>query len=367
MSPSAPLSSNSPSASPASSAPILEVADVARLYPGRAAVEAASLTLAPGRVACLLGPSGCGKSTLLRMIAGLEPVDRGAIRIHGAIMSEPGATTAPEQRGVGLVFQDNALFPHLDVRGNIGFGIQSLGAAARRERVAGLLARLHIDHLADAWPHMLSGGEQQRVAIARALAREPALLLLDEPFSGLDGHLRGAIRDALLADLRAMGTSVMIVTHDPEEAMALADDLILMSNGRILQTGTAEDCYRYPASPAAARLLGEVIVLSGSARNGVAQTVLGAVEVPGAADGPAEILLRPEALSIGPAGAPATVMAVRFVGNGYRIHLESGALAFSIRQQEPPPAPGEHVFVTLGAPASASTQTARPATGPREN
>ncbi|HMO77267.1 MAG TPA: ABC transporter ATP-binding protein [Sphingopyxis sp.] len=332
--------------------PVLEIRDVTRRYPGRTAVDGASLALRSGRIACLLGPSGCGKSTLLRMIAGLEPVDSGEIRLRGAVMSAPGRQVAPEDRGVGLVFQDNALFPHLDVAGNVGFGLSGVTKAERHAKVADLLARFHVDHLAKAWPHMLSGGEQQRVAIARALAREPSLLLLDEPFSGLDGDLRERVRQSLLADLRDAGATVLIVTHDPEEAMGLADDLILMSEGRILQSGDPRACYDRPVSAAAARLLGEAIVLPATVADGVARTALGPVPAAGMADGAAEILARPEHIRLGQGDAAATVAAVRFVGRHYRVDLAAGDLALSLRLADDPPAPGGSVALALD-PASA--------------
>ncbi|NCU12562.1 MAG: ABC transporter ATP-binding protein, partial [Sphingomonadaceae bacterium] len=290
------------------SEPILTLAGVSRRYGKAVAVDQASLTLKAGRIACLLGPSGCGKSTLLRMIAGLEPVDGGEVRIAGQTVSTPAAMTPPERRGVGLVFQDNALFPHLDVTGNVGFGLSALTAPERAERVSRLLDQFHIAHLARSFPHMLSGGEQQRVAIARALAREPALLLLDEPFSGLDGHLRETVRAALLGDLRAAGASVLVVTHDPEEAMGIADDLVLMADGRILQTGSPADCYRRPVSPQAARLLGEMILLPGEVRGGAIATALGTLAAPGLPDGPARLGLRPEALRPDAAGVAVAIV-----------------------------------------------------------
>lgn len=323
--------------------PLLEVRDVARRYAGRAAVDAASFDLRAGRVASLLGPSGCGKSTLLRMIAGLEPVDEGEIRIDGKPVSSRGLAVPPEDRGVGLVFQDNALFPHLDVSDNIGFGLKGLAPAERHSRVDSLLRRFQIAHLASAWPHQLSGGEQQRVAIARAMAREPSLLLLDEPFSSLDGHLRAQVRRSLLADLRDTGTTVLVVTHDPDEAMMMADDLILMSEGRILQVGSSESCYRRPVSAAAARLLGEAIVLSASVAGGLAQTVLGSVPAAGLPDGPAEIILRPEALRLGEGASTGVVEAVRFGGSGYVVDLTVGDQRFSIRHPDNPSALGDVV------------------------
>lgn len=292
------------------SSPTMTLRDVTRRYGQREIVSKASFALHPGRITCLLGPSGCGKSTILRMIAGLEPVDEGEISVHGEVVSAPGMTVAPEMRGVGLVFQDNALFPHLNVRDNVGFGVQSMPPDARQRLVHGLLARFHVEHLSDAWPHTLSGGEQQRVAIARALAREPILLLLDEPFSGLDGHLRAQIRRALIADLRAVGATVLIVTHDPEEAMMIADDLILMAEGRILQTGLPEDCHDHPVSLVAARLLGD------------------ALEVP---DGPTPAIVRPGDLIVTEQGMPATVLSVRHLGGETVAVVATDTAEFTIR------------------------------------
>ncbi|MBN8483633.1 MAG: ABC transporter ATP-binding protein [Sphingomonadales bacterium] len=317
------------------SEPILALEGVTRRYGPAVAVDRASLTLHAGRIACLLGPSGCGKSTLLRMIAGLEPVDGGEVRIAGQSVSTPGTMIAPERRGVGLVFQDNALFPHLDVTGNIGFGLSALPAAERAQRVDRLLEQFHIAHLARSFPHMLSGGEQQRVAIARALAREPALLLLDEPFSGLDGHLRETVRASLLGDLRAAGGSVLVVTHDPDEAMGIADDLVLMAAGQILQTGTPADCYRRPVSSAAARLLGEMILLPGEVRAGTITSALGAMPAPGLPDGFAQLGLRPEALRAGGAGAAASLLEQRFVGNGWRVTVDLAGTPVTLRLPDP--------------------------------
>lgn len=332
--------------------PILELEDVSRRYGATLAVDSAAMALRAGRIACLLGPSGCGKSTLLRMIAGLEPVDAGRISIAGAVASEVGTLVAPERRGVGLVFQDNALFPHLDVRSNVGFGLAGMPRAARDERVERLLDQFHIGHLAPRWPHMLSGGEQQRVAIARALAREPALLLLDEPFSGLDGSLRQSVREALIADLRAAGATVLIVTHDPQEAMALADDLMLMAGGRLLQTGTPEECYRRPVSATAARLLGDVIALEGQVAAGAIRTVLGDAPAPGLAEGAAVLLLRPEHVRIAAEGAEGTITAARFAGDTMRVEIDLAGTKVALRLTGEPPAAGTRVRLVFD-PAAA--------------
>ena len=325
--------------------PLLELREVTRRFGARTVVAGASLVLEAGRVACLLGPSGSGKSTLLRMIAGLETVDAGEIRIAGRTVASADGILPPEDRGVGLVFQDNALFPHLDVRGNVGFGLAGGSRADRDREVLRLLDQFEIRRLASAWPHSLSGGEQQRVAIARALARSPALLLLDEPFSGLDGGLRDTVREGLMADLRRLGTTVLVVTHDPEEAMAIADDLILVSDGRILQAGAPEEVYRRPASPVAARLTGEMVVIPGQVSGGRLETPLATLPAPGLAEGPACLGLRPESLSLGRAGAEARVLAARFSGDGHRLRLEAGGATFDMRIRSAPPPPGAIVRV----------------------
>lgn len=327
--------------------PVLDVRHVSQHYAGRLAVSNASFRLHAGRIACLLGPSGCGKSTLLRLIAGLEPLDEGEIAIGGRTVSTGGIVVPPEERGVGLVFQDCALFPHLTVADNVGFGLNRLTREAKRDRVASLLERFHIEPLTHAWPHTLSGGEQQRVAIARAMAREPALLLLDEPFSGLDEQLRANVRRSVLADLRAAGASVLIVTHDPEEALLIADDLVLMSGGRILQTGGPSDCYRHPVSPEAARLLGDAAVLPAAVVNGVARTAFGDVPAPSLSDGCAQVIVRPEGLRLDGSGFPATVTAVGFAGASYIVELESGEARVSVRVTTSPPVVGTRLHVSL--------------------
>jgi iron(III) transport system ATP-binding protein len=339
---------------------VLDVRQVSRRYGDRMAVSEAGLQLRAGRIACLLGPSGCGKSTLLRLIAGLEPVDEGEIAIGGHTVSAPGFCVAPESRGVGLVFQDCALFPHLSVFDNIGFGLTRLPKAERAERVQTQLARFHIEALAQAWPHMLSGGEQQRVAIARALARNPAILLLDEPFSSLDGHLRAQVRQSLVADLREAGASVLIVTHDPEEAMLIADDMILMAEGRILQTGAPEECYRRPESITAARLLGDLTVLPATVAGGVASTALGPVPAKHIDDGDACVLVRPEAIRLGNGGVPARVVATSFAGAFHAVTLEVDGQRLVAQTTGAPPAPGQVLDVSLDLSAPCVVEAEAP-------
>ncbi len=238
----------------------LETISVTRSYGTRVIVENVTLSLAPGEITALLGGSGAGKSTLLRLLAGLEPVDAGEVRLGSRILSAPGRTLPPEQRRIGLIFQDFALFPHLTAARNVAFGLKHLPrdqAAATVDRWIGLLG---LAGRAGAYPHELSGGEQQRVAIARALAPEPAAILMDEPFSGLDPALSGSVREAALAAVRAAGIPALMVTHDPAEALESADQIAILSGGRLLQSGTAENVYLRPASLAAARALGAVNV-----------------------------------------------------------------------------------------------------------
>lgn len=297
----------------------VEVTGAVRRYGSKSAVAGVDLSLQAGRITCLLGPSGCGKSTLLRLIAGLEPLDAGQIRADGRNLTP----LPPEQRDIGLVFQDYALFPHLRVEENVGFGLTHLPAAERRARVADLLGRVRLADRARAFPGELSGGEQQRVALIRALAPSPRAVLLDEPFSGLDSHLQGEVRAATLDLLRASGAAVLIVTHDADEAMQMADDLALMSEGRILQRGTPEDCYLNPVSVEAARLLGEVEVLAADIRNGMAETAFGSLPAQGRPDGPARVLVRPEGLRVG-SGVEVDVTDVRFVGSVWKATLQAG-------------------------------------------
>lgn len=339
------------------SGPILSLRDVTRRYGARDVVQEASFRLQPGRITCLLGPSGCGKSTILRLVAGLEPLDGGEIAICGRVVSAPGLTIPPEQRGIGLVFQDNALFPHLNVRDNVGFGVQSLGKQARRQLAEGLLARLQVDHLADKWPHTLSGGEQQRVAIARALAREPVLLLLDEPFSGLDGHLRAQIRRSLMADLQAVGTTVLIVTHDPEEAMLLADDLILMAEGQILQTGSPADCYDNPASLVAAQLLGDAVEVSARAHHALAPTPPDNLLRKATPAAEARAIVRPKDLVIAQNGLPAKVISIRKIGHSAQALIESEIGEFAIDYGSTELSVGQVIHLRLNASVFCRSKT----------
>ena len=328
--------------------PAIEVRDARRLYGQKAAVDGASLTLRAGRIACLLGPSGCGKSTLLRLIAGLEPADGGEVLEDGRVLSAPGVHVPPEGRDIGLVFQDYALFPHLTALENIGFGLRGVPAAERKARSMALLDQVRLADRAGAYPQALSGGEQQRVALARALARRPRAILLDEPFSGLDGRLKTEVRDTTLAALRAAGAAALIVTHDAEEAMLMADDLILMQAGRVLQSGPPRACYLQPASPAAALLLGEANLIPSDSPLG---RTLG--DPPA---GPGVILVRPEGLRmVASGGVQARVADARFAGALTVVTLElDGASLLCRVPSEHAPAAGSAVRLSLD-PAFSTT------------
>jgi len=261
------------------------------------------------------------------------------------VVSTPGRAVAPENRRVGMVFQDFALFPHLTVAQNIGFGLK--GRADRDAVVRGLLERLRIADRGQAFPHTLSGGEQQRVALARALARDPAVILLDEPFSSLDGSLRAEVREDLMETLRDSGTSAIVVTHDAEDAMIMAEDLALMDAGRVIQVGTPEDLYRNPVSVAAARLLGPLNLVEARVDRGIATSVLGQTSV-ALSDGPARMGIRPTDLKLtGPGnGLDARVVSVSFAG-GYRVvRVRAGDVALSLHLSGETPSTGDVVGVT---------------------
>ncbi|WP_084395942.1 ABC transporter ATP-binding protein [Henriciella aquimarina] len=234
----------------------LRAIGVSRVYDGKAVVNQASLTLEPGKITALLGQSGAGKSTLLRLFAGLEPVDAGEIRIGDTVLSSVSKHVPAEERAIGLIFQDFALFPHLNAIDNVGFGLSRMQKTARRKLAAEWLDRLGLAHRAKAYPHQLSGGEQQRVSIARALAAQPVAILMDEPFSGLDVTLKSEVREIALDAVKEAGIPALLVSHDAFEAMRDADRIAVMKDGIILQEATPEYLYLKPTSLPAARALG---------------------------------------------------------------------------------------------------------------
>ena len=276
----------------------LDVQGLSRRFGAVTVVQDVSLTVAAGQVTCLLGPSGCGKSTMLRMIAGVDAPDTGRILIDGAEVFGPARNLPPEARGVGLMFQDFALFPHLTVAQNVAFGLSG-DKPSRLARVDHLLDRVDLAGFGPKHPHELSGGEQQRVALARALAPRPRVLLMDEPFSGLDNRLRDGIRDATLEVLKAEGTAVLLVTHEPDEAMRMADEIALMRDGRIVQRGAPYNVYNTPVDEAAAAFFSDINVIRGTSRGALTDTPFGAFLTPGHADGAeVDIVIRPQHLKI---------------------------------------------------------------------
>ncbi len=271
---------------------------ICRAYDGRQVVKDVSLELGAGEIACLLGPSGCGKSTTLRIAAGVEEPSSGSICIDGQIVSDAEHHTAPEARGVGMMFQDFALFPHLTVAQNVAFGLKGRGEAIRTT-VYDLLDRVGLSGFADSYPHLLSGGEQQRVALVRALAPKPRIILMDEPFSGLDNRLRDAIRDETLALLKDEGAAVLLVTHEPEEAMRMADKIALMRDGRVVQTGAPYNIYNSPVDREAAAFFSDINVIRGSVKGAQVDTPFGGFLAPGHPDGTkVEIVIRPQHLKL---------------------------------------------------------------------
>lgn len=295
------------------SQPVLSVRGAEKSLGGNPILKGVDLDLYCGQVCAVLGPSGAGKSTLLRSIAGLEALEAGSIISGGQRWDDGKHITPAEQRRVGVVFQDYALFPHLTVEKNIAFGLKgSLAKDAARERVAELISQAEISALAQSYPHELSGGEQQRVALARALAPRPDIILLDEPFSSLDRRLRADLREQTMKVIREAGAAAMIVTHDADEAFEIADTLLLMEDGRIIQSGSPADVYCRPVSISSARLLGDINVVTGTVDRNRIATLFGEIAAPGMQDGASvNLLVRPEALRESETGAEFTVEDIR--------------------------------------------------------
>ncbi len=273
--------------------------DVSFAYSDQPVLDGIDLEVKHREIVCLMGPSGCGKTTVLRLAAGLEPIRSGEISINGEVVSGDGKNIAPEYRGVGLVFQNFALFPHMTVAGNIGFGLRHDRSSDREEKVRAMLDRVGLPDKYDKYPHMLSGGEQQRIALARALAPEPAVLMLDEPFAGLDIRLRERVREQALTLLKDIGATVLVVTHDAEEAMYMGDRLAVLQERRIIQTGTPAELYNRPKSAFVARFLGDVNWMHGYIRRGVVEAPIGVFPAESGNDGErVDVLVRPEDLRL---------------------------------------------------------------------
>lgn len=284
------------------------------------AVDGATLTLASGQFLALLGPSGCGKTTFLRLIAGFEEPDAGTLTIGQREVAGPLGSVPPEQRQVGMVFQDYALFPHMNVAQNIAYGLPR--GAQRAPRVEELLAIVGLEGLATRMPHELSGGQQQRVALARALAPHPQVLLLDEPFSNLDAGLRLSVRTEVRQILRNAGVTVLFVTHDQEEALSLADQVAVMLRGKVVQTAPPRVLYQRPVTHEVAAFVGAANFLPGAAHDDSVTCALGTLPLARPLRGPVEVLVRPEMLQLSPdTHSPHVVVQQTFFGHDQLVEV----------------------------------------------
>ena len=307
---------------------MLEFKSVSHHYGHLPSVENLTFSIAKGEVVSLLGPSGCGKSTILRLIAGLEHPATGEIWLAGRKIADNQAMVMPENRGVGLVFQDYALFPHMTIIENVIFGLntgrnKTLSHQAKTARANDMLERTDLSGLANAMPHHLSGGQQQRVALARALAPDPALILLDEPFAGLDSRLKEKIRDDMLHVLREIGSTVLMVTHDSDEAMFMSDSIIVVRDGRIEQSGPPIDLYCKPGNAFIAEFFGEVNKIDGVVHKGMIKTLFGDFEAENTSDGEeVSLIIRLGGLVIESTGeGQGVVMETRFLGASTLVHM----------------------------------------------
>lgn len=336
----------------------LNLENVSHRFGNLLAVDDVTLSVEPGEIVCLVGPSGCGKSTLLRVAAGLEPLQQGRVSIGSQTMADGSVTVPPEQRNVGLVFQDYALFPHLSVRDNIAFGLRDVSSDEKRQRTERALERTGLARWADTYPHELSGGQQQRVALARAIAPRPRVVLLDEPFSGLDAQLRHRVREDAAAILRESGVATLMVTHDSEEAMYIADRIAVMREGGLRQLGPPDDIYLHPADAFVAAFFGDVNRFRGTVAMACVETPLGKVATNGFADGvEVDVLMRPEALVLSGSdgdvqSTAAIVESARFLGRTSLIDLRVGAgdtipVRIRVAGRQLPPK-GTRVFVRQG-------------------
>ena len=327
--------------------------DVSRSFGDTTALDHVTLDVAPGEVLCLLGPSGCGKTTLLRVAAGVERPDQGRVLLDELEVGGPDRFVPPEKRGVGLMFQDYALFPHLTILDNIAFGLRSLSRAEAKAEALASLARVGLAHYAGEYPHILSGGEQQRVALARAIAPRPSVVLMDEPFSGLDQRLRESMREETLAILHETHATAIIVTHDAEEAMRMGDRVALMRKGRVVQTGSALDLYRAPNDILAARTFSDLTEIAARIDRGSAATPLGRFAADGLADGmDAIVCVRQRGVRLLEAGqgVPGRVLDTRFLGDVALVEVAvqglDAPLFARVRESDVPPQ-GAEIGVTV--------------------
>jgi iron(III) transport system ATP-binding protein len=321
----------------------LEVDHVSRRYGQSFALKDVTLEVEPGKILCLLGPSGCGKTTLLRIIAGVEAPSSGVVRLEGEEVAGPNRFVPPEKRGVGLMFQDFALFPHLTILDNVAFGLRALTKQEAKAEAHAALERVGLAHYGNEYPHILSGGQQQRVALARAIAPRPGVILMDEPFSGLDSQLRESMREETLAIIRESRATCIVVTHDAEEAMRMGDAVALMREGVIVQKGPALDLYRAPKDIFAARTFSDLNELPARVHGGRVETPLGTFAAEGFEDGTGVIACVRQGgirlLEQGQ-GTPGRVLESRFLGDVGLLELAvdgvDGPILVRVREADMP-------------------------------
>jgi iron(III) transport system ATP-binding protein len=323
--------------------------NVSHAYDGLPVLHDVDLEVRTGEVLALLGPSGSGKSTLLKLAAGLEPLQAGSIALPG-MKVVPAACPAPEKRPTCLVFQQHALFPHLTVAENVAFGLGGLEPEARQARVREALAAAGLEGLERRYPHTLSGGQQQRVALARALAPQPAVMLMDEPFASVDALLAHRLREEARATLQASGATTLLVTHDPEDALALADRIAVIVDGRIVQVGTPQELWSHPAHPFVAEVFARRQLLEARSDGSALQTAFGPIRdvpLPANAGDVVYLAIDPFAVEvIADSSGPARVRDVRFAGRSHVLHLQSveGEAQLNVScMARPPVATGDRV------------------------
>ncbi|MGH8906432.1 MAG: ABC transporter ATP-binding protein [Egibacteraceae bacterium] len=336
--------------------PIIRTRALACAYGSVRAVDGVDLEVPRGLALALLGPSGCGKTTMLRLIAGFERPSAGSVEIEGALVAGDGAWIPPERRRVGMVFQDYALFPHLSVARNVSYGLRELPRHQAAERVAEVLALVGMQGLEHRYTHQLSGGQQQRVALARALAPRPAVILMDEPFSNLDATLRAQVRTDVKRILREARATAVLVTHDQEEAFAIADEVAVMRAGRIAQHAPPEELYRAPADRGVAGFVGDADFLPGRSRGSQVDTELGRLRLARPFHGPVEIVLRPEDVRLRKDDeGPALVIQREFYGHDQMLVLQlaTGRRVRARLSPLDPLRPGDRCHISVTAPVHA--------------